>query len=165
LWMKGQTPPRENGLAFVHATRDSVDADDSDRARFGDILGASIPEDWPPPMVEHPDASNRWQSLYFLVQEEDGAERVLGGMAGVSWLNQNAILLGFNMVENWQKRGIGTKAFALLTRWASSLPDVSRVVCDIPEDRKSAAKTLLRVGYKKTDVVPYFGFIRYEYSA
>jgi hypothetical protein len=72
-------------------------------------LAARVSDNLPPSFVEHPEASNRWQNLYLLVRNVDTNERTLAGIAGVSRLKQDTILLGFSLVEDCQKRGIGSE--------------------------------------------------------
>jgi RimJ/RimL family protein N-acetyltransferase len=121
--MKLQTPR----LELIPATLELVCADLHRRDQLPGLLGATIGRGWPPPLLDVPamqhlkqsliadPALGGWTAWYCLLLQP----RTLIGMAGFKSRPVNrAVELGYGLLPQFHRRGLGSELVAALVRWA-----------------------------------------------
>jgi RimJ/RimL family protein N-acetyltransferase len=130
-----------NRLDLVAATEGIVHAELEDRVAFASLLGAEVPDDWPPPLNDESSmrwvldvmrttpAIDGWITWYFLLRRPDAAPLAVGngGFKGVPAAD-GTVEIGYSIrVEN-QRQGFASEAVDALVEWAFSHAFVTRVI-------------------------------------
>lgn len=155
---------RSSRLRLEPATMVHHGAELKDRASLGDVLGATVPESWPPQIVPppHRGAASEWVTLYVL-HENAGEVPIAIGVAGMArWVGGETMQFGGSLLREWQRDGLGAELTVALADWAMQQDGVKRIVCDIPEAHHAAAKCLRKAGYAPLPDRPTEGFVRWE---
>jgi len=155
---------RTNRIRMEPASNRHQNAELKDRASLGNVLGATVPESWPPQVVPppHPGGAAEWVTLY-VVHEKAGETPTVIGVAGMArWVGGETMQFGGSLLREWQRDGLGAEMTVALADWAMQQDGVGRIVCDIPEAQHAAAKCLRKAGYSATPDPPAEGFVRWE---
>jgi len=120
-------------LDLIAATALLARADASDRVRFSEILGAEIPQAWPPAVMadvmeyfaeqlEKGFAVPGWWSWYGVLRR-DGGRPVLIGNAGLSGRpdSEGSVTLGYSVIKDHEGAGYATEMVAGLIAMAGGL--------------------------------------------
>lgn len=147
-------------LVLVPATSALARADIEDRKRFGVLLAADVPPDWPPPLndetsqrwlldylEQHRDAVG-WSLWYFLGQDRGGRRRALGqgGFKGLPDAD-GVVEIGYSVMEADQRRGYAPEAVNALLTWAFAHPDVSAVIAHTLPELVPSIRVLEKCGF------------------
>ncbi|MBV9959194.1 MAG: GNAT family N-acetyltransferase [Acidobacteria bacterium] len=147
-------------LELIAGTPELAQADLENRARFAELLGARVPEDWPPPLndrdsqqwvvrylAEHPDGVG-WSIWYFVLPESVAGERIAIGNGGFKGLPapDGTVEVGYSVMEEFQKRGYATEAVGGLIRWAFSHTPVARVIAETYPELQKSVRVMLKNG-------------------
>jgi [ribosomal protein S5]-alanine N-acetyltransferase len=158
-------------LEIVAATGQIARADVSDAQQFAVLLNCQVPEEWPP--AEFKDAQSifariltrspelvGWMHWYWILREE----RVLVGSGGFGGLPDanGKVEIGFSVVDSYHGLGIGTEAVGRLVQWASSQPDVKKIVAAIVADNNASRRLLKRCGFQERPTADDAKTIEYE---
>jgi RimJ/RimL family protein N-acetyltransferase len=155
-----------------------------DRESLSRELGAHVPENWPPPLLdqdamdftakyldENPGAGG-WTFYFIVLPARDTGERTLVGCGGFKGkpTEDGAVEIGYAMLPEFQRAGYATEAAGAFVRWAFSQPQVARVIAETyPELRPSIRvmeKNGLRfIGDGSEERVIRYAITREEYEA
>ncbi len=147
-------------LILMPATVALARAEINDRAEFVRLLGATVPDNWPPESAADalplllgwleaaPDRIG-WFGWYALVRDSDADRPVLVGSGGFLGPPQDETAqLGYSVLPQFQRRGYATEMAAGLVRWALEQPGVRRVVAETEWANPASMRVLEKVGFK-----------------
>jgi [ribosomal protein S5]-alanine N-acetyltransferase len=137
---------RTDRLELIGSTPETLRAESDDRARFGELLEARIPPDWPPELyddgarrytlerLESAPEQNGWWS-YYVVRPGDGGRELIGivGYKGPP-SEDGTVEVGYGVLDAHRRKGYASEATAALVERAFALPSVRRVIAEtLPE--------------------------------
>lgn len=166
------SPLRTRRLDLVPATAAHLRAELSDRGAFARMLGARVPDAWPPPLYDRPAVKytlkrqraapqHGWSTWYLLLRTD--ATPVLVGICGFKGPpGQGMVEVGYGVLERFQRRGLATEATAALTRWAFSHPRVELVMAQTLPDLTPSIRVLEKLGFTQRGTPLEEGAIRFE---
>lgn len=149
-------------LRLVPATFALARAELLDRRDFGDLLGARVPDNWPPPTVAEalpwilmrlqaaPDCGC-WFSWYALAdQPAVGGDAVpvlvaSGGFIGPPLDGEVAV--GYAVLPQFQGRGYASEMAGALVDWAFAQARVERVVAETDWANPASVRVLEKIGF------------------
>lgn len=150
-------------LCLVAATLEHTDAELRDRAELQRLLGASVPEDWPPGeydreaqeffrsmMNSQGAALHGWLNWYVVTCSAEGAREAL--VAGAGFLgapSDGVVEIGYSVVESARGRGFATEIVAALVAHAFRHEHVVEVVAHTSDANVASTRTLLRCGFAR----------------
>lgn len=123
-----------------------------DRASVAEIVGASVPDEWPLPDlldVVHLQVEGAEHYGVWVVIDRDAATIV--GDAGFHGPPQEQrIELGYAVLPQFRRQGYATEASGALVEWALAQPEISEVVARCAADNPGSIATLERNGFQRT---------------
>lgn len=129
------TTPR---LTLVHATAEIVRADVKDRPALVDLLGATVPENWPPELLadhlqQFLEQLERGEPLvpwYWLLHTDTGGLPVLIGNGGFFGhpSTHDAIEVGYSVLPQYHNCGYATEAVGAMVEWAFAHEPIRQVI-------------------------------------
>lgn len=157
---------------FALARAELLDPDD-----FGALLGARIPDNWPPPSVAEalpwilmrlqaaPDCGGwfSWYGLAHPTQDPGGAMPVLvasGGFIGPPL--DGDVAVGYAVLPQFQGRGFASEMAGALVDWALAQPWVERVVAETDSANPASVRVLGKLGFRPTGAVQANAGRRFE---
>jgi len=144
-------------LHLTACTPSIVEADiEGSRATLGELLGARVPEAWPPPlwneaalrhllawMASDPAAAG-WGGWY--VVRRDGP--LLVGAVGLKGRpREGTVEIGYTLVPEAQGHGYATEAARALIDWAFAHAEVRRVCAQTLPDHTPSLRVMERLGF------------------
>jgi RimJ/RimL family protein N-acetyltransferase len=159
-------------LDLVACTPEIAQADlEGDRARLSELLGARVPEGWPPDlwteaalrhqlvwMAQEPDATG-WGTWY-VVRRKDP---LLVGAVGLKGRPRDGTVeIGYTLVPEAQGRGYATEASRALVGFALADPEVRRVVAQTQPHHAPSIRVMERLGFPYAGPGTEDGTISYE---
>ena len=129
-------------LELLAGTAEVGHAEIEDRQLFSKLLGAQVPDTWPPPLNDigsmtwftnylqkYPQAIG-WAAWYFLLKEKTGKYLIAIGNGGFKGLpGKNGIVeIGYSILEKYQGKGFASEGVARLIEWAFSHQQVTKVI-------------------------------------
>jgi len=161
-------------LDLIAATLELARADTSDRARFTTLLDARLPEEWPPPLND--DDSARWLVqalekgssadsgwlLWYFVLRENGARVAIGNGGFKGEPVDGTAEIGYSIVPNYHRRGLGSEAVSALVDWAFSQSRVTRVIAETLPELEASQGLLRKLGFCATEESSEPGIVRFE---
>ena len=155
-------PEGANRLKLVRKLRRVAEAEARDPSEFSRVLGARVPESWPPKFFTPLDGAEKlsWANYYMILTEgTDGP--VLVGWSGFALRTEERTLqFGAAFVPEYQGKQLGGDLVSAVSGWAIAEPAIERMICDIPSDKEHAAKALEASGFSKEAKVPAPNFVR-----
>lgn len=146
-------------LVLLPATVDLARAEIDNHGEFARLLGASVPDNWPPETLADalplflrwleaaPDCIG-WFAWYALAVGDEAAAPVLvasGGFKGPP--REGTAEVGFSVLPQFQGRGYATEIVGGLVRWALRQPGVARVVAETEWANPASVRVLRKVGF------------------
>jgi RimJ/RimL family protein N-acetyltransferase len=169
----GPTPIRTPRLRLVAATAGLARADADESERLAEILGARVPETWPPPLLD--DARGRfaemmeanpelagWYLWYWIRVDPEGGDALIGagGFKGRP-TPDGTVEVGYSLVESAWHQGYATEAVAALIDRAFEHPSILRVVAETYPDLAPSIRVLTRLGFRFLGTGSEDGTVRY----
>jgi RimJ/RimL family protein N-acetyltransferase len=158
-------------LELVLATAELARADASDRVRLAELLQAEVPASWPPElMLDHVeefaqklerDPQHGIRHFYWI---RTAPARVLIGSGGLFDLGDRRWMLGYAVLDEFQRRGLATEAAAALVAWALAPGQADTIVADTYEHLRPSIRVLEECGFVRTGGGAEPGTIRFERS-
>jgi RimJ/RimL family protein N-acetyltransferase len=157
----------------VPATPDIARAELDKSSRFGALLRARVPHDWPPPLND--DESMTWVlrlmeerfhplgwAMWYFVRA--GAAPVVIGNGGFKGPPdpEGVVELGYSVMPEHQRLGFASEAVGALLRWAFSHAEVTRVIAHTLPDLAPSIRVLGKVGFQGPSPGAERGTIRFE---
>lgn len=150
-------------LDLVAATLRHVDAELAGPAALAALLGADVPEAWPPgeydrgaqeffrgrlaadgpPLVG-------WLTWYALTRRDDGRRDAL--VAGAGFFGppcRGSVEIGYSVIPAARGRGYATEIVGALVAHAFAHPGVDEVVARTSDENVASTKVLLRCGFRR----------------
>jgi ribosomal-protein-alanine N-acetyltransferase len=147
-------------LKLVPATVPLARAEIGDRREFARLLGASVPDNWPPETLADalpvflgwleaaPPDHVGWFAWYALATGEGTATPLLVGSGGFKGPPQDGTAeIGYSVLPQFQGRGYATEMVGGLVRWALGQPDVARVVAETEWANPASVRVLTKAGF------------------
>jgi len=140
---------RTERLDLIPSGSQLADTQSHEHTRLSQLLGARIPNDWPPEMVvdrSSPEGAG-WWNWYIVERQTD--DKVLIGTAGVKgWPSlSGSVQAGCAFLPQFQWQGYGTEAVRGLTSWLLSQPQIDRVIADVPAANESSIRIVRKLGF------------------
>lgn len=172
---------RTSRLDLVFVTAAIARADASNRAALPALLGARVPAEWPPALLadhldefaqkleSNPPAAD-WWGWYWILRDERAIDParsgpVLFGSGGFMALDAETLIIGYSILDAFQRRGYATEAVAALLDWAFARPGVQRIVADTFPDLPASIRVLEKNGFTRAGSGSDPGSIRYQRTA
>ena len=162
-------------LKLMPATVDLARAEIADRHEFARLLGASVPDNWPPESLTDvlplflswleaaPDRVG-WFSWYALAAGDIPASPVLVASGGFKGPPQNRTAeVGYSVLPQFQGRGYATEMVCGLIRWALKQPGVARVVAETEWTNPASVRVLSKAGFAPLGPTTEPGSARFEF--
>lgn len=145
-------------LRLVPATGESMLAERYDPRRFGELIEAALPADWPPAfldqaamtvvrrrLVDAPEQSGWW--LWFAILRE--SREVVGTVGFVGPPEQGEVEVGYSFIERVWNQGLATEAVGALLAWALADQRVERIIAQTLADGLASQRVLAKLGFAR----------------
>lgn len=159
-------------LRLVGATSDMLRAEGENRARFGELLEARVPESWPPELYDDDArlwtlnvAETEWYragwGMYYVVV--DGRAPEVGGVVGYKGGpgDDGTVEVGYGIVPEHRRRGYATEATAALVDRAFGHSGVTGVTAETMPGLVASIGVLHNLGFTLEGDGSEPGVIRY----
>jgi RimJ/RimL family protein N-acetyltransferase len=141
---------------------------------LGRLLGARVPDDWPPDLYD--EAAIRWWleqlqsdvesagwcSYYFVLDEGESPAVLIGAGGYKGRPRDGAVEIGYSIVAGHRRRGLASEAVAGLVENAFECPQVTRVIAQTLPDLHPSIGVLERNRFRLAGEGSEPGVIRYE---
>jgi ribosomal-protein-alanine N-acetyltransferase len=166
---------RTGRLDLVAATSAHLEAELVSPARLGSLLGANVPEGWPPGeydrpavefflarLTENPGAEG-WYGWYAIERAADGRPATLVGAGGYFGPpgDDGTVEIGYSILPDFRGRGFATELVQALIARAFATPGVGRVIAHAFPENIGSAKVLERTGFVPAGPGREPGTVRY----
>lgn len=160
-------------LDLLPSTLALVTADLHRRDELTALIGATIGEGWPPPLLTVAAMQRLKESLnnephhqgwttYYVVER---AKRVLIGICGFKSKPKNkSAEMGYTLLPQFQNKGFGTEVVGALSAWALGHDEVLRVYAETLPELIPSQRVLEKNGFIRSGTASEPGVLRYEQS-
>lgn len=145
-------------LRLITGTNVLAAAEIEDRAEFAKLLGALVPETWPPHNLrdvldyfyelykEHPEWEG-WLTWYAV--RIDSGHPILCGSVGFRGPpdEQGMVEIGYSVLPEFEGQGLATEAVAGLVQWAKQQPQVKHIEAETNTDNEASIRVLEKNGF------------------
>jgi ribosomal-protein-alanine N-acetyltransferase len=158
-------------MTLVPATAALLRTELSNRAAFGDALGAAIPVEWPPESLAdavgffaqrleaHPEETG-WLAWYGIARDQPTATLIAsGGFFGPP--TEGAVEIGYSVLPAYEGRGYAGDMMAALIGWAFTR-GVETVAAETSLQNTRSLKLLQRLAFTRTGDGRDVGFGHFE---
>lgn len=164
-------------LTLVPATVTLARAEIADRARFGALLQATVPANWPPETAADalplflswleaaPDRVG-WFGWYVRTRIDENDPPVLvagGGFLGPP--EDGTAQIGYSVLPQFQGQGYATELVGGLIGWALAQPGVDRIVAETEWANPASVRVLVKAGFVASGAASDDGGARFELRA
>lgn len=164
---------RTERLRLVAGTLEIALAELEDRQRFGHLLQADVPPEWPPETLRdalpfflelyqaHPDWAG-WLGWYAIAIAE--GKPVLCGSVGFKGppSAEGMVEIGYSLLPRYQRAGLATEMVAGLVEWAFRHATVASIEAETTPDNLPSIRVLERNGFEPAGEGIESGFVRYR---
>ncbi len=143
-----------------------------DRARAEELIGATIPDDWPnEDLAEYfpvyaarlaEDPSHLGLGPWLAIERDSAT--LVGGAGFHGPPKEGEVEIGFDIVAAFRNRGYASEAARALVEWALLREDVTRVVAGCDPGNAQSMRVLEKIGMRVTDSPPS-GLLRWAIDA
>lgn len=159
-------------LTLVAATAELVSADLEGRGAFAEMIGAEVPDDWPPELYDSPsmrvaleqlqDPAEHGWSLWYLLSKRDDPPRVIGicGFKGRPD-RRGSVEIGYSVLRRFRIQGYATEAVARLVAWAFSHQQVVEVTAETLPHLRQSIRVMEKNGFVFRGPGSEYGVVRY----
>lgn len=163
-------------LTLIPASVALARAEIGDRDEFVRLLGASVPDNWPPETAADalplflswleaaPDRVG-WFGWYALATGDGSGVPVLVGSGGFLGPPQDGtIQIGYSVLTQFQRRGYATEMVGGLVRWAMGQPGVTRIVAETEWANPASVHVLSKAGFVPAGLAMEQSGARFEFA-
>lgn len=163
-----------NRLRLIPCTLDLLEAEGADRARFAELLGAKVPQEWPPELYD--DDARRWTIdklkagprfdgwlVWYAVVRETSALVGLAGYKGPPD-EQGVVEVGYGILPPHRRNGYASEATAALIARAFALPEVTAVAAETYPHLTASLGVMRENGMTYVGPGSEDGVVRYQVS-
>lgn len=160
-------------MILVAASLELVEADLEAQGRLGELMGARVPDNWPPDLYERQamefareqlkDAPQQtgWSFWYLLTRSRNNCELIgICGFKGVADEN-GSVEIGYSILSQYRSRGYATEAVARLLIWAFNHHNVLEVCAETLPHLRQSIRVMEKNGLLLTGPGSEHGVIRY----
>jgi RimJ/RimL family protein N-acetyltransferase len=164
-------------LTLIAATAALARAELHDRAAFASLLGAVVPEAWPPESAADalplflgwleaaPDQAG-WFGWYALCRDISASGQVLVGGGGFLGPPQDGVVqMGYSVLPEFQRRGYATEMVRGLATWAFVQPGVAVIAAETEWANPASVRVLERTGFQTAGAATDPAGTRFELRA
>jgi ribosomal-protein-alanine N-acetyltransferase len=140
-------------LRLVAGTKTLAAAEIEDKAKLSKLLGALVPETWPPDNVrdvlghfyalyeEHPEWEG-WLAWYAVRIDKDYP--ILCGSVGFKGPpdKRGMVEIGYSVLPEFEGQGLATEMVAGMVQWAKQQPQVRQIEAETNIDNKASMRVL-----------------------
>ena len=175
--METPTPIKTARMTLIPGSAALARAEILDRPAFAALLGAAVPEAWPPEMLEDALASflqqieaapeqAAWITWYGVKDGQEGGAPTLVASGGFFGPPQHGTVeVGYSVLPNFQQNGYGSEMVGALTEWAFAQEGVRRIIASVAVGNTPSARLLRRLGFLEIGASDEPGHVRYERTA
>lgn len=168
---------RTSRLDLIAATLSHVEAELDAPSRLGSLLGAEVPEGWPPGEYDHDaqeffreclerggDGVVGWYGWYAIRRAEAASPARLVGAGGFLGppAPEGEVEIGYSLLPQARGQGLATELVRALLEWALTHPEIQRVVAHTAEGNEASAAVLTRAGFSPAGPGAEPGTLRFE---
>jgi ribosomal-protein-alanine N-acetyltransferase len=160
-------------LKLLAATVQTVEAEGQGPGRLAALIGARVPNDWPPETLRdalplfrrwheaHPDWIG-WLDWYAVRLDLEAP--VLCGSAGFHGPpdERSTVEVGYSVLPAHQRLGLATEMVGALVSWARSQPGVKGIEAETTADNVPSIRVLEPTGFRLIGPGPGPGSLRYR---
>lgn len=159
-------------LKVVAGTAELLRAQLLDPAAWQRLLGARVPDGWPPDLTEdaweytyrwlvHDPSAVGWSMWYFV---RTGPDPVIVGAGGFKGRpdQDGTVETGYSVVADFQRQGFACEAVGALCEWAFRQQGVTRVIAHTYPHLVASIGVLNKLGFRLVEGSHEEGTIRYE---
>jgi len=151
-------------LKLIPATVALARAEINDRDEFARMLGAIVPDNWPPETLAdalpiflswleaNPDQSG-WYGWYAITTGSNGPELAAGGGFKGPPLT-DTVEIGYSVLPQFQGNGYATEIVDALIGWAARQPGVRRILAETEWENPASVRVLEKAGFRRTEDTP-----------
>jgi ribosomal-protein-alanine N-acetyltransferase len=161
-------------LRLVAGTEVLAAAEIEDRAEFAKLLGAFVPETWPPDNLkdvlgyfyglhkEHPEWEG-WLTWYAVRIDNDYP--MLCGSIGFKGRpdKRRVVEIGFSVLPEFQGQGLATEMVAGMVRWAKRQSEARQIQAETNIDNRASIRVLEKNGFTRVGPGAESNTIRFLY--
>ncbi|NJD19183.1 MAG: GNAT family N-acetyltransferase [Gemmatimonadetes bacterium] len=167
-------------LRLVPASAEHVKAELDAHEAFSALLGAAVPESWPPGeydeftqrfflarLVAHGKRAIGWYGWYAIRDAAEGVPATLvaiGGYYGPP-SPEGVVEIGYSVCPEWRGRGYATECVQALMAHALQQEHVTRILAHAFEANPASVKVLERCGFARVGPGAEPGVFRFTYPA
>jgi ribosomal-protein-alanine N-acetyltransferase len=147
-------------MRLVAATAEHVEVDINDHRALGAMLGAVIPQNWPPEILtdalpffltqlrENPGAQG-WSAWYWIARDDGHGQPVLVGSGGFRSepTADGTVEMGHSVLPQFQGRGYATEAAQALISWAGAQGLIKRIIGQTSRENIPSIRVLDKLGF------------------
>lgn len=159
-------------LTLVAATPELVAADLAGRVEFAEVMGADVPDEWPPELFDsmsmrvalqqlRDPAEHGWSLWYLLLKKHDPPKVI--GICGFKGKPDRAgsVEIGYSVLQPFRIQGYATEAVARLVLWAFSHQNVVEVTAETLPHLRQSIRVMEKNGFGYRGPGSEYGVIRY----
>ena len=159
-------------LTLVAATPELVTADLAGRVEFAEVIGADVPDEWPPELFDsmsmrvaqqqlRDPAEHGWSLWYLLLNKYDPPKVI--GICGFKGKPDRAgsVEIGYSVLQPFRIQGYATEAVARLVLWAFSHQNVVEVTAETLPHLRQSIRVMEKNGFGYRGPGSEYGVIRY----
>lgn len=174
--MRAVLPIRTARLELVPATLVHLEADLESPSALGRLLGAAVPDSWPPgeydrsameffrDRLSEDGEAVGWYGWYAVHRPAPEQEAVVIGAAG--YLGppspEGSVEIGYSIAPEFQARAFATEIVDALVARAFSLPGIARIVAHTTQENAASLRVLERCGFTPVEGAAEPGAAEYE---
>ena len=135
-----------------------ADADENDKARFGELLHAHVPPEWPPESLRkhlprYYDIVRLWPAsgwrFWYAIARESSGNVLCGAMTFINPVGISGIAeTGYSLLPECQGRGLGTEMVMRLTAWVKRHGHVRVVLAQVHKRNTASSRVLEKAGFQ-----------------
>ncbi len=161
-------------LTLIAATVALARAEMHDRAGFADLLGAVVPDTWPPASAADalplflgwletaPDKAG-WFGWYALCRDiSDSGQVLVGGGGFLGPPEDGVVQMGYSVLPEFQRRGYATEMVRGLATWAFVQSGVSVIAAETEWANPASVRVLERTGFQPAGAATDPAGMRFE---
>lgn len=160
-------------ITLVAATAELVEADLAGSEMLAGLLGAVVPENWPPDLYErqamefalqlllHSVEQEGWSFWYMLTKTPE--KREVMGICGFKGRpdESGSVEIGYSVLDQFRVNGYATEAVTRLVSWAFSHQNVSEVCAETLPHLRQSIRVMEKNGFTFTGPGSEYGVVRY----
>jgi len=159
-------------MTLVSATVALLEADLSGHAQLADMIGAQVPDNWPPDLYERASmkvaltllqgSAERGWSLWYLLTQLPREAEVLGicGFKGRPG-DAGSVEISYSVLSQFRNQGYASEAVSRLVLWAFSHQNVKEVTAETLPHLRQSIGVLEKNGFIHTGPGSEHGVVRY----